>query len=69
MMINGLVMILLPFLKNFGLLVTCRCLQNLALGAFITADCRYVSIASQEDTFSDNIQNRGSRSGINIIGV
>ena len=45
MMINGLVMILLPFLKNFGVLVTCRCLQNLALGAFITADCRYVSIA------------------------
>ena len=51
MMINGLVMILLPFLKNFGLLVTCRCLQNLALGAFITADCRYVSIARQKGYF------------------
>ena len=41
MMINGLMMIVLPFLRNFGLLITCRCLQNLALGAFITADCRY----------------------------
>ena len=40
MMINGLMMIVLPFLRNFGLLITCRCLQNLALGMFITADCR-----------------------------
>lgn len=42
MMINGLMMIVLPFLRNFGLLITCRCLQNLALGAFITADCSMV---------------------------
>ena len=33
-------MVTLPFLRNFGLLVTARCLQNIALGAFITADAR-----------------------------
>ena len=40
MAINGLVMITLPFLKSFGLLVTARCIQNIALGMYITADAR-----------------------------
>ena len=40
MMINGLIMTALPFMRNFGLLVTARCLQNIALGAYTVADCR-----------------------------
>ena len=40
MAINGLVMITLPFLRSFGLLVTARCIQNIALGMYITADAR-----------------------------
>jgi len=38
MILNGAAMIVLPFVKNFALLVTFRFLQNVALGAFITAD-------------------------------
>ena len=30
MMINGLIMTVLPFMRNFALLVTARCLQNIA---------------------------------------
>lgn len=39
---NGVVMVSLPFIKNFGLLVTARCLQSVALGASVTADCSLV---------------------------
>lgn len=35
-------MISLPFIKNFGALVVVRCLQNISLGAYITADTSLV---------------------------
>ena len=42
MMTSGLLMVTLPFMTNFVLLVTARALQNVALGAFITADCSLI---------------------------
>lgn len=37
--VNGVIMCVVPFLRNFGLLVFVRAVQNIALGGFITADC------------------------------
>ncbi len=37
--VSGLLLIALPFVDNFGLLVTIRCIQSVLLGAFITTDC------------------------------
>merc|ERR1719266_3304787 len=39
---NGGIMISLPFIKNFPGLVFARCLQNIFLGAYITADTSLV---------------------------
>jgi hypothetical protein len=38
MALNGALMIVVPLTSSFGVLVFVRCLQNVALGAFITAD-------------------------------
>ena len=38
MSLNGILMLVLPFLSSFGLLVTVRAIQNIALGGYITAD-------------------------------
>lgn len=40
--INGLLVLAIPFIKNFGLLVTVKCLQSLFLGAHVTADASLV---------------------------
>ena len=42
MCFNGALMWSLPFIHNFGLLVTVRALQSFALGAGVTADCSLV---------------------------
>lgn len=42
MLLTGALMIVLPFADNFGLLVFARCVQNICLGAFITADTSLV---------------------------
>jgi len=39
---NGAIMISLPFINNFSGLVCARCLQNIFLGAYITADTSLV---------------------------
>jgi hypothetical protein len=39
---NGAIMISLPFINNFPGLVFARCLQNIFLGAYITADTSLV---------------------------
>ena len=41
-MITGALMIVLPLVDNFGVLVFARCLQNICLGAYITADTSLV---------------------------
>ena len=40
--LSGLIVCVLPFLRTFGVLVTVRCVQNVLLGAFITADASIV---------------------------
>ena len=39
---NGAIMVSLPFINNFPGLVFARCLQNIFLGAYITADTSLV---------------------------
>ena len=41
-MITGALMIVLPLVDTFGVLVFARCLQNICLGAYITADTSLV---------------------------
>ena len=38
MCLNGFIMCVLPFIMDFTLLVIVRCVQNVALGMYITAD-------------------------------
>ena len=40
--LSGLIVCVLPFLRSFGVLVTVRCVQNVLLGAYITADASIV---------------------------
>ena len=42
MMLTGALMLVLPMTSSFGLLVTARCIQNICLGMFITADASLV---------------------------
>ena len=42
MMLTGALMLVLPMTNNFGLLVSARCIQNICLGAYITADTSLV---------------------------
>ena len=50
MFLNGAIMITLPFIKNFPALVIARGIQNICLGAYITADTR-------KETFENEIDN------------
>ena len=51
MFLNGAVMTSLPFISSFPALIIVRGLQNICLGAYITADTRNVKCKMNKKTF------------------